>query len=59
MLGLERPNSANASLLNNFEIVDSSLIAFFVFREALSGRLVTATVLLAEDTISPPHTREK
>ena len=28
MLGLERTNSANASLLNNFEIVATSLIAF-------------------------------
>lgn len=28
MLGLERTNAANASLLNNFEIVATSLIAF-------------------------------
>lgn len=46
MLGLERTNSANASLLNNFEIVATSLIAFFVFREKLSKRLTTAIVLV-------------
>lgn len=46
MLGLERTNSANASLLNNFEIVATSLIAFFAFREALSRRLCLAVVLV-------------
>lgn len=46
MLGLERTNSANASLLNNFEIVATSLIAFFVFREKLSRRLTLAIVLV-------------
>lgn len=45
MLGLEHTNSANASLLNNFEIVATSLIAFFLFRETLSRRLM-ATILL-------------
>ena len=42
MLGLERTDSANASLLNNFEIVATSLIAFVFFGEKLSKRLVTA-----------------
>ena len=37
MLGLANTGSANASLLNNFEIVATSLIAFFLFREKLSG----------------------
>lgn len=46
MLGLEKTNSANASLLNNFEIVATSLIAFFAFREVLSKRLKTAIVLV-------------
>ena len=46
MLGLERTNSANASLLNNFEIVATSLIAFFLFREALSRRLAAAIGLV-------------
>ena len=38
--------AANASLLNNFEIVATSLIAFFVFKEALSKRLTIAIVLV-------------
>ena len=46
MLGLERTSSANASLLNNFEIVATSLIAFLVFREQLSRRLTAAIVLV-------------
>lgn len=51
MLGLERTNSANASLLNNFEIVATSLIAFFAFREQLSRRLTTAIVLVTAASI--------
>ena len=46
MLGLERTNSANASLLNNFEIVATSLIALLVFKEVLSRRLTGAIVLV-------------
>ena len=46
MLGLQYTNSANASLLNNFEIVATSLIAFGVFREKLSGRLTVAILLV-------------
>lgn len=46
MLGLERTNSANASLLNNFEIVATSLFAFLVFREVLSKRLWIAICLV-------------
>ena len=46
MLGLQRCGSANASLLNNFEIVATSLIAFFVFREQLSRRLSIAIGLV-------------
>lgn len=46
MLGLERCGSANASLLNNFEIVATSAIAFFVFREQLSRRLALAIALV-------------
>jgi len=52
MLGLERTNSANASLLNNFEIVATSMIAFFVFREALSKRLVLAIILVTFASIA-------
>lgn len=46
MIGLANTNSANASLLNNFEIVATSLIAFFVFREMLSKRLTLAILLV-------------
>ena len=46
MVGLEYTNSANASLLNNFEIVATSLIAFFVFKEMLSKRLTIAILLV-------------
>lgn len=46
MLGLERTNSANASLLNNFEIVATSLFAFLIFREFLSKRLWIAICLV-------------
>ncbi len=52
MLGLERTNSANASLLNNFEIVATSLIAFFTFRERLSRRLVGAIALVTAASVS-------
>lgn len=51
MLGLERTNSANASLLNNFEIVATSLIAFFAFKEALSRRLLIAIVLVTAASV--------
>ena len=46
MLGLECTNSANASLLNNFEIVATSMIALLVFKEVLSKRLTTAIALV-------------
>jgi len=52
MWGLGRTNSANASLLNNFEIVATSLIAFFVFREKLSRRLTAAIVLVTAASIT-------
>ena len=51
MLGLARTDSANASLLNNFEIVATSLIAFFAFREALSRHLVLAIALVTAASV--------
>jgi len=59
MLGLTRTSAAAASLLNNFEIVATSVIAFAVFREKVSGRLwaaiglitVSCALLSAEDVI--------
>lgn len=52
MLGLQHTNSANASLLNNFEIVATSLIAFFAFREMLSKRLIVAIALVTAASIT-------
>ena len=46
MLGLKLTNPANASLLNNFEIVATSMLAFFVFQETLSKRLTIAIILV-------------
>ena len=52
MLGLQRTGSANASLLNNFEIVATSLIAFFAFREVLSKRLARAIAMVTVASIT-------
>ena len=46
MLGLSRTSASNASLLNNFEIVATSLIALVIFKEIMSRRLVFAIVLV-------------
>lgn len=52
MLGLQCTNSANASLLNNFEIVATSLIAVFLFREKLSKRLIVAIALVTAASVT-------
>ena len=52
MFGLRLTGSANASLLNNFEIVATSLIAFFAFRELLSRRLTAAIILVTVASIT-------
>ena len=46
MLGITRTNSANVSLLNNFEIVATSLIALLIFKEHISRRLWLAIGLV-------------
>ncbi len=46
MLGLNHSNAASASLLNNFEIVATSLIAYFLFREQISRLLASAILLV-------------
>ena len=46
MLGISKTNSANVSLLNNFEIVATSLIALVVFKEVISKRLWSAIVFV-------------
>lgn len=52
MIGLSSTNSANASLLNNFEIVATSCIAFLIFKEVLSKRLTFAIVLVTIASIT-------
>jgi drug/metabolite transporter (DMT)-like permease len=39
MIGLDRTTAANASLMNNFEIVATSIIALVIFNEKISKRL--------------------
>ena len=39
MIGISRTSAANASLLNNFEIVATSLIALLIFHERITGKL--------------------
>lgn len=46
MAGLSMATAANVSLLNNFEIVATSVIAFFVFKEPVSKRLWIAILLI-------------
>lgn len=59
MFGLRSTLAANASLLNNFEIVATSLIALILFKEAISRRLwigivlvTLASVLLSMESLS-------
>lgn len=51
MFGLTRAASANASLLNNFEIVATTIIALAVFKEAVSKRLWAAICLITLSSI--------
>lgn len=46
MFGIARTNSANVSLLNNFEIVATSIIALLIFKEWISARLWLAIVMV-------------
>ena len=46
MIGLKQTTAANASLLNNFEIVATSLIAMLFFREKISRQLWIAICLI-------------
>jgi len=51
MVGLNMTTSANASLLNNFEIVATSLIALLIFKESISKRLWGAISLITLSSI--------
>ncbi len=46
MLGISKTNSANVSLLNNFEIVATSVIALIIFKEVISKKLWLAIALV-------------
>lgn len=46
MLGIKYGTAANASLLGNFEIVATTLIALVIFKEAVSRQLWTAIALI-------------
>ena len=46
MFGIRSSNAANVSLINNFEIVATSLIALFVFKEVISPKLWIAITLV-------------
>ena len=59
MLGITMTSSANVSLLNNFEIVATSVIALMIFKEAISKKLwfailfiTVASVVLGFEDIS-------
>ncbi len=51
MLGLHYGTSSNASLLGNFEIVATTVIALFVFKEAVSKKLWGAIALITLSSI--------
>ncbi len=46
MFGIRESLAANVSLINNFEIVATSLIALFIFKEIISKRLWLAIALV-------------
>ena len=51
MIALSGSAAANISLINNFEIVATSLIAFFLFREKLSGKLCFGITLITASSL--------
>ena len=51
MLGIRYGSSSNASLLGNFEIVATTLIALAVFHEAVSRRLWAAIALITLSSV--------
>ena len=51
MLGIRHGSASNASLLGNFEIVATTLIALLVFHETVSGRLWGAIALITLSSV--------
>lgn len=46
LIGLSNTTAANASLLNNFEIVATSFIAFIFFKEKISKKMLIGIILV-------------
>lgn len=46
MFGISKTNCANVSLLGNFELIATSLAAFFIFKESVTKKLFAAIVLI-------------
>lgn len=51
MIGLTMTTSSNVSLLNNFEIVATSMIALFIFKEAVGRRMWIAILLITLSSV--------
>ncbi len=51
MFGIASTNSANVSLLNNFEIVATSIIALVIFKEIISKKLWAAILLVVASSV--------
>ena len=51
LLGLSRTTAANVSLLSNFEIVATALIALLIFKEAVSKLLWLAILLMTASSL--------
>jgi drug/metabolite transporter (DMT)-like permease len=51
MFGIKYSNAASVSLINNFEIVATSLIALFIFKEIISKKLWFSIVLVTISSI--------
>ncbi len=51
MFGLTMTTAANASLLNNFEIVATAIIALFIFKETINRRLWIAILLITISSV--------
>ena len=64
MFGLNHGSSSNASLLSNFEIVATTVIALLIFKEAVSKRLwgaitlITLFMSMTMITISPTRSMD-
>lgn len=51
MLGIKSSNAASVSLINNFEIVATSIIALLIFKEVISKKLWIAIALVTAASI--------